>query len=102
MGPDNYVNRLVDWINEGDIGGTLRDVVTSDLALMGNRIDAFTDGGHKGAHAEVDKLEAARILTGTYLLLETYWPCGPLPRRPLPTLQSGRRWGTSKRRTKAC
>lgn len=69
MGPDNYVNRLVDWISNADMGGTLRAVVTTDLALMGERIDAFTDGGHKGAHADVDQLEAARILTGTYLLL---------------------------------
>lgn len=70
MGDDHYINRLVDWIvNSEGGGGTVRDVVTSDLEHLGKRLDALTDAGHKGAHAEVTRYEASRFIAGTYLLV---------------------------------
>lgn len=70
MTDDKYINRLVDWIvTQNAIGGTTRDVVTSDLEDFGKRIDAFDDAGHKGAHAEVTQYEASRFITGAYLLI---------------------------------
>lgn len=69
MTDDKYINRLIDWIANQKVGGTLRDVVTSDLADFGARIDAFADAGHKGAHDKVTQYEASRFITGTYLLV---------------------------------
>lgn len=70
MGDDNYINRIIDWIGaQGAIGQTSKDVVTTDLADFGKRLDAFNDAGHKGAHAEVTQYEASRFITGTYLLI---------------------------------
>lgn len=70
MGEDQYINRLVDWIvTSSGAGGTAKDVVTRDLEYLGNRLDALSDAGHKGAHAEVSRYEASRFITGTYLLI---------------------------------
>lgn len=69
MGDGQYINRLVDWIENQGVGGTLKDVIVSDLGDFGKRIDALADAGHKGAHAEVTKYEASRAITGTYLLV---------------------------------
>ncbi|MDO4027556.1 hypothetical protein [Clavibacter michiganensis] len=69
MSDDAYVNRLIDWIENQGVGGTLREVVVSDLGDFGKRIDALAGAGHKGAHSEVTKYEAARAITGTYLLI---------------------------------
>ncbi|MDC7120270.1 hypothetical protein OMK64_01820 [Cellulomonas fimi] len=70
MGPENYINRLVDWIvGTGAAGGTAKDVVERDLEYLGMRLDAIVDAGNKGAHADVTRYEASRYITGTYLLL---------------------------------
>jgi hypothetical protein len=69
MGPENYVNRLVAWIEERIKSGTLRDHVVADLEYLGRRLDAADAGGHKGAHAEVQRFDAARFVAGTYLLV---------------------------------
>lgn len=69
MGASNYINRLVNWIQTQGVGGTLKDVIVSDLEDFGKRLDAFADAGNKGAHAEVTKYEASRAITGTYLLV---------------------------------
>lgn len=70
MGDEQYINRLVDWIvSSPGVGGTIKDVVTTDLEYLGKRLDAFADAGHKGAHAEVTRYEASRFIAGTYLLI---------------------------------
>jgi hypothetical protein len=69
MGPDNYVNRLMDWIAVQERSRTMRDLTTSELEHLGMRLDAVVDAGSKGAHAEVSRYDASRFITGTYLLL---------------------------------
>ena len=69
MGDGNYVNRLVDWIESNSASKTKRDLVKSDLEHLGKRLDAVTDGGNKGAHTSVDKVDASRFIVGTYILL---------------------------------
>jgi hypothetical protein len=64
-----YINRLVDWIASRSGGSTAADLATADLEHLGRRLDAVQDGGSKGAHAEMDRFEASRLVTGTYLLL---------------------------------
>lgn len=69
MGDGNYINRLVDLIASRSTSETATDVVSSELAYLGDRLDAADDAGHKGAHATVDRFEASRFITGTYLVL---------------------------------
>lgn len=70
MTDDKYINRLIDWINrQHELSATPKDVIRRDLEFLGNRLDAFADAGHKGAHAEVTRYEASRYITGTYLLI---------------------------------
>lgn len=70
MTDDKYINRLIDWISQQhELSETPKDVIRRDLEFLGNRLDAFADAGHKGAHAEVSKYEASRYITGTYLLV---------------------------------
>lgn len=69
VGTDQYINRLVDWIGQQTLGGTLKEVVTADLTDFGKRIDALDDAGHKGAHSDVSQYEASRFIAGAYLLI---------------------------------
>ncbi|MGN7779033.1 hypothetical protein ACTJJE_05885 [Mycolicibacterium sp. 22603] len=68
-GAENYVNRLVHWVQEQQQSGTRQDVIVSDLQFYGTRIDAFVDAGNKGAHAAVTREDADRFIVGTYILL---------------------------------
>lgn len=69
MGEGNYINRLMDWITATSASKTVAELVAADLEYLGRRLDAADKGGHKGAHADVNRWEASRIITGTYLLL---------------------------------
>jgi hypothetical protein len=70
MADGAYINRLIDWIQrQSQLGGTVKDVVTADLADFGKRIDAVTDAGNKGAHTVVTRYEASRFIAGAYLLV---------------------------------
>lgn len=69
MTDSHYINRLVDWIVNQARSETTADLISADLEYLGRRLDAADDAGHKGAHAAVDRLEASRFLTGTYLVL---------------------------------
>jgi len=69
MGDGNYVNRLVDWIVHNSKSETSAKIITADLSYLGQRLDAADAAGQKGAHAEVDRFDASRFITGTYLVL---------------------------------
>ncbi|OBJ72290.1 hypothetical protein A5627_22005 [Mycobacterium colombiense] len=68
-GAENYVNRLVFWIEQRQQSETQKDVIVSDLQYYGERLDAFVDAGNKGAHASVIRRDADRFIVGTYVLL---------------------------------
>jgi hypothetical protein len=69
MDDAHFINRLIDWIGEQAASETAAEMISSDLAYLGRRLDAVLDGGHKGAHTEVTRFDASRFVTGTYLLL---------------------------------
>lgn len=69
MGNEQYINRLVHWIKEHEPSGTLGQVTTAELEHFGKRIDSIQDAGSKGTHDAVSRQQAARIITGTYLLV---------------------------------
>ncbi len=64
-----YINRLAYWIQEHQPSQTASDMTVSELQHLGQRLDAADHAGHKGAHADVSQFDAARFITGTYLLL---------------------------------
>ena len=73
-----YINRLVDWDpSTTSASETTAALVVADLEFLGRRLDAVDDAGHKGAHATVQRFDAARFLTGTYLLLGDILRLGP-------------------------
>jgi len=69
MGGSNYINRLVDWISTHSDSDTAVTMVKAELEYLGRRLDASDGVGHKGAHSTVDRFEASRSITGTYLVL---------------------------------
>lgn len=79
MGEGNYINRLVDWIVQNSESETATKVVTTDLAYLGQRLDAADGAGQKGAHEEVDRFDASRFITGTYLILGDVLRIAPPP-----------------------
>ncbi|HWA55437.1 MAG TPA: hypothetical protein VG816_14805 [Solirubrobacterales bacterium] len=69
MGDGNYINRLIHWITTNAESETVAAMVAADLDYLGRRLDAADHAGQKGAHATVDRFEASRFITGTYLVL---------------------------------
>jgi hypothetical protein len=69
LGKRQYINRLVDWIQEHSDSETTAGMITADLAYLGARLDAADRARQKGVHGRVGRLEAARYLVGTYLVL---------------------------------
>lgn len=69
MGDGNYINRLVDWIVARSESETATKIITTDLAYLGERLDAADAAGQKGAHASVDRFDASRFIASTYLIL---------------------------------
>lgn len=69
MDDDHYINRLVAWILEQADSETSAAIVEADLQYLDQRLHAAANAGHKGAHAEVTRVEASRYVTGTYLVL---------------------------------
>ena len=69
VGPDQYINRLIQFISSKEGSKTYKDVVGSDLSSIGSRLDAINDAVCKGTHGTVSKEEASRYIIHTYLLL---------------------------------
>jgi hypothetical protein len=69
MDESHYINRLVAWILEQEPSDTSAKFIEADLQFLDNRLHAAAKAGHKGAHDEVTRVEAARYVTGTYLVL---------------------------------
>ena len=69
VGHDEYINRLVQFIESKKGSKTYSDVVGADLSSIGKRLDAINDAVCKGTHTEITKDEASRYIIHTYLLI---------------------------------
>lgn len=69
LGPENYINRLVQFIDSKNSSDTFKSIVGADLESIGERIDAIYNATNKGTHSEVTKEEASRYLVHTYFLI---------------------------------
>lgn len=69
VGKDQYINRLIQFINSKAESKTFADVIGADLSSIGMRLDAINEAVCKGTHANVTKDEASRYIIHTYLLI---------------------------------
>ena len=69
VGADQYINRLIQYINSKSGSKTYNDVVGSDLSSIGMRLDAINDAVCKGTHTDITKDEAQRYIIHTYFLI---------------------------------
>jgi hypothetical protein len=69
LGPDNYINRIVAFIESKSGSGRFDAIVGSHLKFVGERLDSVFEAAQKGSHATVDKEEADRYVVYTYLVV---------------------------------
>ena len=69
LGNEQYINRLIQYIEKNSSSKAYKKIVGSSLASIGERIDAIYNSSNKGTHAQISKLEAERYIIYTYMLV---------------------------------
>jgi len=70
LGSENYVNRIIAFINDRSNSERFQDVVGSNISFIGNRLDSIVQAANKGSHDTiVTREEADRYVVFTYLLV---------------------------------
>ena len=87
LGADQYINRLVAYVEDSSASSRFTEIVGSHLSYIGDRLDALFGAAQKGSHATVTKEEADRCVVYTYLLVGDILSLRELP--PLPTQFDG-------------
>ena len=70
LGKENYINRIIAFVEEKASSERFEEIVGSNLAYLGNRLDSTFQASQKGSHSNiVDRDEADRYVVYTYLLV---------------------------------
>ena len=69
LGADQYINRLMAYIEDSSKSRRFEEIVGSNLRYIGDRLDAIFGAAQKGSHATVTKEEADRYVVYTYLVV---------------------------------
>jgi hypothetical protein len=70
LGKDQYINRVIAFVESKSASSRFNDLVGSHLSFLGNRLDSVFTATQKGSHATiVSRQEADRYVVYTYLLL---------------------------------
>jgi len=69
VGEENYINRLILFIEDKSESDSFISVVGSHLKYIGERIDSIYEASNKGTHSEVTLDEAERYIIYTYILI---------------------------------
>lgn len=70
LGKDNYINRLIAYIEENSSSERFSELVGSQLGFMGDRLDAVFKAAQKGSHDNiVSQQEADRYVVYTYMVV---------------------------------
>lgn len=70
LGPDQYINRLVCYIEDNSESERFKEIVGSTLSFIGERLDAIFKAAQKGSHAEINsRAEAERYVVYTFLTI---------------------------------
>lgn len=70
LGKDNYINRIIAFVQEKASSERFEEIVGSNLTYLGDRLDSTFQASQKGSHANiVSRDEADRYVVYTYLLV---------------------------------
>lgn len=70
LGTDQYINRLIAYIEEHSTSKTFQEIVGSHLSFIGDRLDSLFRISQKGSHSSIlTREEADRCVIYTYLIL---------------------------------
>ncbi|MFC3861788.1 hypothetical protein ACFOPQ_13555 [Deinococcus antarcticus] len=70
LGVQNYVNRLIAFVESRTDSDKFRSVIGSHLKYIGERLDAVYNAANKGSHETItDREEAERYVIYTYLIV---------------------------------
>lgn len=70
LGPENYINRLIQFIESKSNSKNYKSIVGSQLDYIGERLDSVYNSTNKGTHETItEKKEADRYVIYTYMLL---------------------------------
>jgi hypothetical protein len=70
LGQDNYINRIMAFIQDAASSERFHDLVGSHLGFLGDRLDSVFKASQKGSHATIiSREEADRYVVYTYLLV---------------------------------
>lgn len=69
VGEEQYINRLIQYINSKSTSEKFSSIVGSHLSFIGERLDGVYEATNKGTHAEVTLDEAERYIIYTYLVI---------------------------------
>ncbi len=67
---NNYINRLIAFINENSNSKNYKNLIGSHLKFIGERLDSIANASQKGTHDAIPSQEEAdRYVTYTYLII---------------------------------
>ncbi len=69
LGQDQYINRLVCFVQDNSESERFEEVVGSHLRFLGDRLDAIFLAAQKGSHSSVRQEEANRYVVYTYMIV---------------------------------
>ena len=70
MGTDNYINRLIAFIEDNADSDRYKSIVGSNLRFIGERLDAVFQAAQKGSHSTIqERSEADRYVIYTYMIV---------------------------------
>jgi len=70
LGKDNYINRIMAFVEDRSDSERFQDIVGSHLSFLGNRLDSVFQAAQKGSHdVIVTRDEADRYVVYTYLVV---------------------------------
>lgn len=67
MNQEAYINRLLQFASEAQMGSRSRELLTTQIKLLGERLAALNGLASKGVHADVSREEVDQCLIQTYL-----------------------------------
>ena len=83
LGSEQYINRLLAFIEDMSTSERFDSIVGSHLEYMGHRLDAMFKAAQKGSHASVTMEEANRCVVYTYLLVGDILSLNPTVPSPI-------------------
>lgn len=70
LGPDNYINRLIAYVEENSKSKRFEEIVGSHMKYLGERLDSIFQAAQKGSHDVISSQdEADRYVIYTYLVV---------------------------------